>query len=109
MKKPPLYSLIYITTKNEIEAVTLARLLIESRLAACANIVESIRSLYCWKGKFHDEREALLILKTKTSLVAKLITHAKKNHSYECPCIVSFPIEKGSAGFLKWIGEQVSC
>ena len=100
--------LVYITTKNREEAQHIATVLVGERLAACANIVESIRSIYRWKGETHNDPEALLLVKTREDRVADLIKRARELHSYECPCIVSLPISDGFAPFLNWVAEEVA-
>ena len=96
-------NLIYITTGNLEEARAIGRELVSSRLAACANIIHDINSIYWWDGKIQDDREVLLIAKTKESLVPALIEKVKSMHSYECPCIVSLPILDGNKAFLDWV------
>ena len=96
-------NLIYITTGNLEEARAIGRELVASRLAACANIIHDINSIYWWDGKIQDDREVLLIAKTKESLVPALIEKVKSMHSYECPCIVSLPILDGNKAFLDWV------
>ena len=96
-------NLIYITTGTLEEARAIGRELVSSRLAACANIIHDINSIYWWDGKIQDDREVLLIAKTKESLVPALIEKVKSMHSYECPCIVSLPILDGNKAFLDWV------
>ena len=61
-------SIVLVTAGSEEEASTIGRTLVEEHLAACANIVPGIRSIYRWKGKIYDEQESLIIIKTRTSL-----------------------------------------
>lgn len=98
--------LIYITAASMDEAKSIGRELVSNRLAACANIIGHMESLYWWNGEIHDEREAVLIAKTKESLVPELITKVKSMHRYECPCIVSLPITDGNPDFLEWIAQE---
>lgn len=97
------YSLVYITTKNQQEALKIAKAALANRLAAGSNIINNIQSLYWWKGKVQSGREAILILKTKHSMVAKLIIQVKALHSYECPCIVEIPLGQGNPDFFRWL------
>lgn len=100
------FNLIYITAKDKEEAKKIGKELVESRLAACVNIIDNMNSIYWWKGKVCENCEAILIAKTKESLVAELIKKVKSMHSYECPCVVSLPILNGNKQFLKWIEEE---
>lgn len=97
---------IYITVSNMHEAKKIGRLLLEKRLAACVNILDAMQSLYWWEGTVQESREVVLIAKTTRRLVSELTTAVKENHSYECPCIVSLPIEAGNPAFLKWISDE---
>ena len=99
-------SLIYITAESMDEAKTIAKELVLNRLAACANIIDKVSSLYWWKGEIQDDREVIIIAKTKESLVPELIETVKAVHSYECPCIVSLPIVDGNPAFLEWISAE---
>jgi len=99
------YCSIYVTTASEDEAHKIGRALVEEKLAACANILP-IKSIYRWQGNIEEAGEAAMFLKTRSELVDKVIERIKALHSYEVPCIVSFPIEKGNPDYLKWIGES---
>ena len=99
-------SLIYITTSNRKEANTIAYEIINSQLAACANILEGTTSIFFWEGKICEEKEVSLILKTREDLVERLIEKVKKMHSYDCPCVVSLPIAMGNTEFLNWIDNE---
>lgn len=97
---------LYITTSDGDEATRIGRQVVEKRLAACANVVDSIRSIYWWEGKVQEAGEAVLILKTKESALAELIETVRRLHSYDCPCIVAFPISAGNPAFLQWIEDE---
>lgn len=99
------YCSIYITTGDEDEARRIGRTLVEERLVACVNILP-IKSIYRWKGKIEEEGEAAMFLKTRAELAERVIERVKELHSYEVPCIVSLPIEKGNPDYLKWIEES---
>ena len=99
-------AMLYITVADAKEARKIAAALVDERLVACANIIDRIYSVYRWKGKVEKGAESLLTAKTKQSLVKKAIARVKKLHSYECPCIVSFPIDKGNPDFLAWISHE---
>jgi periplasmic divalent cation tolerance protein len=100
--------LIYITTKDVAEARAIGRTLIEERLAACVNILDGMQSLYWWDGAVQDEREALLLAKTRGEMVPKLIARVKVLHSYECPCVVAVPIAEGHPDFLRWVADETT-
>jgi periplasmic divalent cation tolerance protein len=97
--------LVLITTSSEDEVYRLGKTLVEEQLAACANIVSGIRSLYTWKGEFCDETECLLMLKTRKQLLDPLIVRVKELHSYEVPEIMAVPMDGGSEDYIKWMEE----
>ena len=99
-------NLIYITAGSLDEARAIGKELVSHRLAACANIIDNINSIYWWDGEIQDAREVILLAKTKQSLVPELIERVKSLHSYECPCIVSLPILDGNKPFLDWVFDE---
>lgn len=96
---------VYITAPNESEAVNIAKRLVEERLCGCVNIVKDIRSIYSWQGKIEDDKEVLLIVKTKEGLFEPLSQIVKQLHSYTVPEIIAIPIIKGSKQYLDWLDE----
>jgi periplasmic divalent cation tolerance protein len=99
-------SIIYITVKDAEEAQRIGRALLDGRFVACVNIVEKIISDYWWEGKIVHDAEALLIAKTKKTLVTAVIEKVKSIHGYSCPCIVSLPVEEGNSDFLSWVRRE---
>lgn len=102
-----MYVLIYITTSGAEEARRIGKRMVEERLAACANVIEKVHSLYWWKGKLEESGEAVLLLKTKKDKIKKIIAMVKKLHSYENPAVVALPILEGSEEYLKWIEGEI--
>lgn len=98
--------LIYVTASNRDEALRLARALVEERLVACANVLDGATSLYWWDGKVQEEAEAVLIAKTRASLVESVVARVKALHSYSRPCVVALPIQAGNPAFLQWIDAE---
>ena len=98
---------VYMTASSLDEARSIGRELVESKLAACVNIIGQVQSMYFWNGRIQDDTEAVLIAKTTTSRLSELIARVKATHSYDCPCIVAFPVCGGNPDFLEWIGAQV--
>ncbi len=96
---------VFVTASSEEEAVKIGRKLVEEGLAACANILPQVRSIFRWEGAVSDERESLMILKSRMGLFEDLVTRVKRLHSYSVPEIIALPIGQGSADYLKWIGD----
>lgn len=101
-------SMFYITAEDMEEAKKLAKILVEERLAACVNVVPKIVSFFYWDGETQSEEETLIIGKTRTVLVDKLVETVKQHHSYDVPCIVTWKLDKGNPEFLNWINEETS-
>jgi periplasmic divalent cation tolerance protein len=98
--------LIYVTAPSREEAEKIAEAVVTERLAACANILDGVTSLFHWEGKLCRENEAVLILKTTEEKTDALTARIKELHSYECPCIVVLPIEGGNPAFLEWLHSE---
>ena len=98
--------MIYITAPGMEEAEKISRALLEEKLVACVNILDGMKSMYWWQGKIESASEVVLIAKTRESLVDRAIEKVKSLHSYDCPCIVSLPIQKGNKDFLEWLDQE---
>ena len=94
---------VYITAKDVQQARTIGRALVEERLAACVNIFDGMQSIYWREGNIDEDSEAVLIAKTRQSLLDALTRRVKELHSYSCPCIVALPVAGGRGDFLEWI------
>ncbi len=101
------YLIIFVTAANKKEAEKIAMGLIKDRLAACVNITDKIDSFFWWQGRVDRAKEALLIIKTKKTLFAKLIKKVKSLHSYEVPEIIALPIAAGDKKYLEWLSDSV--
>ena len=100
--------LLYVTAGTAEEAVHIGRVLVEARLAACANVIPGMTSIYRWQDRINEEPEVVLILKIRSDLVDEAVTLIKMLHSYACPCVVSIPLSGGNIDFLQWIIEETS-
>ena len=100
--------MVYVTTKDEAEAKRIARAAVDERLAACANVLGRIDSVYRWQGRVCEENEVVVILKTSERCKTELIHRIKELHSYECPCVVCLPIIDGHRDFLSWIDAETN-
>ena len=99
--------LFFVTVPNMEEGKKIARILVESKLAACVNIIPGILSIYEWKGMIEEGNELLLLIKTTEGKSDQLIQKVIELHSYDTAECIGFKIEKGSERYLKWISEIV--
>jgi periplasmic divalent cation tolerance protein len=102
------YITVFITAPNEEEAAKISRTLVGERLAACVNIIRSVRSIYRWQGRVEDEQEVLMIAKTKRDLFKRLQERVKELHSYKVPEIIGLPVIEGSKEYLDWLGQETA-
>ena len=99
---------LYVTASSAEEAKRLARVLVEERLVACANVLDGATSFYWWEGAVQESGEAILIAKTRADRVDAVVERVKALHSYSCPCVVALPILAGNPDYLAWIGEEAA-
>jgi periplasmic divalent cation tolerance protein len=107
-KNPMPVNFIYMTAGSKAEAQKIGRSLVESRLAACVNILDNMQSIYRWEEQLQEDSEVVLIAKTTDKRVPQLIDKVKSLHSYDCPCIISLPVSGGYPPFLDWIQSEVN-
>ncbi|HLV31419.1 MAG TPA: divalent-cation tolerance protein CutA [Chitinispirillaceae bacterium] len=100
--------IVYITTSDLDEARLIGKNIIKERLAACVNIFDGMHSMYWWEGTINETSEAVIIAKTDQDLLPSLIERVKSLHSYDCPCIVSIPVNGGNESYLKWLQSEVN-
>jgi len=99
------YAIVLCTTAPA-EADKIARAIVEERLAACVNIA-SVRSCYVWEGRFTQENEEQMIIKTELGMVEPLSKRLLELHSYKVPEIIVLPVIEGHQPYLQWVSESV--
>jgi periplasmic divalent cation tolerance protein len=100
---------VLVTCESLKQARTLARTLVERRLAACGNVVEApVRSIYRWKGRVESAQEFLVIFKSSRRRFAAIDAAVRKLHSYDVPEIIALPVIAGARGYLDWIADSVA-
>jgi periplasmic divalent cation tolerance protein len=100
------YISVYLTVASRKEAEIIAVALIRDKLAACVNILPAAHSMYRWKGKLVKSREIILVAKSRKSLFARIEKKVKSLSSYECPCVVAWPITAGYKPYLDWVAKE---
>ncbi|NNJ69795.1 MAG: divalent-cation tolerance protein CutA [Kiritimatiellales bacterium] len=98
--------LVYVTAANRAEAERIAVTVVEERLAACANLLGDIESIYWWEGKVCREQEVAFVLKTTDGCREQLVERIRQLHSYDTPAIVCLPISSGNPDFLRWVAAE---
>ena len=97
---------VLVTIDSLDAAQKIAGVLLERRRAACINIVPRVDSHYRWDGKFETDQEALMIIKTKASLMDELVDLVKEIHPYDVPEVIALPIVGGNQDYLEWIDRE---
>jgi periplasmic divalent cation tolerance protein len=100
--------LVFVMAANLKEASSIGRALVEDRLAACVNVISSVRSIYRWRGAIEESDECLMLIKTTSSSYPRLEKRVKQLHSYEVPEVIAMPLINGSAEYLKWVIDSVT-
>lgn len=101
------YRIVLVTCASIAEARRIGRSVVEKKLAACANIVARVESIYRWKGELERPREVLVMMKTSAGRLRALEREVKRMHSYDVPEFVVVPIMSGSREYLEWVGKSV--
>ena len=99
---------VLTTLATPEEAVTLVQTLLERRLIACGNILPGVRSLYRWEGKVADEREVIVLMKTKAARLEALELAFGELHPYKVPELLALPVSAGLHKYLEWIDDETS-
>jgi periplasmic divalent cation tolerance protein len=102
------YIQVFTTVEKREDAERIASSVVHTRVAACAQVLGPIHSIYRWKGKVEEAGEWLCVMKTRQDLFPALEKEIKRIHPYEVPEIVALPIVAGSASYLQWIDEETT-
>lgn len=103
-RPPAARPLLAISTAGRSgEAEELARALVDEGLAACVNVVPSVRSFYRWQGAVQSDPELLLLIKTTTERLEALRRRLRELHSYDLPELIAIELEHGDRDYLEWV------
>jgi periplasmic divalent cation tolerance protein len=98
--------IVLTTVADDERADSLARRLVEERLAACVNLHPVMESFYRWKGRVEHDAERQLVIKTTRDRLPALEARLRELHSYELPELLVLPVDRGGQAYLNWIVEQ---
>ena len=99
---------VLTTVSSDDEAVQLVRALLDRRLIACGTLLPGARSLYRWQGKVADERETLILLKTRSARLEALQNAFEELHPYKVPELLALSVDTGLEKYLAWINGETS-
>jgi|SRR5690242_2619636 periplasmic divalent cation tolerance protein len=98
---------VYAVFADAEESERIGRIVVEERLAACVNILGPIRSIYRWNGAVESNEEVAAIFKTTDEQAGALITRIAGLHSYDVPCIATWPIDRILGSYAEWVEDSV--
>jgi periplasmic divalent cation tolerance protein len=104
----PIFVTILVTCPNRAVGESIGRTLVEERLAACANLIPGLTSIYRWQGRVHRDREVLLVIKARRRQFRRLAARVASLHPYDTPQIVALPIVAGAKRYLAWLAESTA-
>ena len=102
-----MFLIVLTTVKNRAEAKKISEALVSEKLAACVNMLPSVSSVYRWRGKVARSSEVMLIIKTSSKNLDKLMARIKELHSYEVPEILALKVYRSLPQYLRWIDESL--
>jgi periplasmic divalent cation tolerance protein len=103
----PDFIVVLITVPSTEVGEQIASALVEQKLAACVNILPSITSIYAWQGEVQNDRESLLVVKTRAELFhERLVPAINARHPYDVPELIALPVVMGSKSYLDWIAAE---
>jgi len=102
------FVVVLVTAGDAEEAARIGRTLVVERLAACANVVGPIHSVYRWQGAVEEAAEHLLLVKARAADLPALEARVRALHSYQLPEVVALRVTAGSAPYLAWLAESTA-
>lgn len=99
------FLIAFTTFAREADAARVIRMLVEERLIACGNLFPGARSIYSWKGELKDEREVVVLMKTRKQDWAALLSRLHELHPYETPECLAVRVAAGAPRYLAWLDE----
>ena len=100
--------LVFTTFGNEDDAARVVRALVEERLIACGNLVPQVRSIYRWEGAIADEREVMVLMKTRKQDWTALLSRLHELHPYQVPECIAVRVAAGAPRYMAWLEEQLA-
>lgn len=97
---------VYVTHPDADTALALGRKLVEEGLAACANVLPGMKTVYRWQERIEEGTEAVMIVKTRADLMTALQARIISEHPFDCPCVAALPVAGGSPDYLDWISRS---
>ena len=98
----------YVTVPEMMEAARIARQVVGARLAACANIMPNVQSVYHWDDEICIDNEVTIIFKTSSACIDDLAAMVYAEHSYDTPCVTAWPLTGGHPDYINWMLRETA-
>ena len=96
---------VILSTAPVDGAGSIARSLVQERLAACVNVIPAVQSVYRWEGRVQNDEEALLVIKSVSGRIDELMSRLTQLHPYDVPEVLVLPVDGGSGRYLEWVSD----
>lgn len=107
IESPTVARVVLTTTSSQTEAESLARILVEEQLAACATLLPTALSIYRWKGRIESANETLLLIKTTHERIQALESRLRHLHSFDTPEFLVLTVDSANRDYLEWLQSSV--
>lgn len=101
-----LLRVVFVTAPSAEAARSIARVMIDERLAACVSTFPGVRSTYRWQGKVEEADEVFLMMKTVQERLPALAARIKELHPYNVPEVIALPVEAALPSYAAWVVEE---
>lgn len=98
---------VLVTVPDPETGRSLARRVVEDRLAACGNVIPGLTSVYRWAGEVQEDSEALILFKTTADGLPRLMKRVTELHPYDVPEFLALPVTHGHLPYLEWVKGEV--
>ena len=99
---------VYAVFANAGEAQRIGRLMVEEKRAACVNLLGGVSSIYRWQGKIEEAVECAALFKTSSEAADRLIARIAELHSYDVPCVESWPVGHALKRYADWVEDNIA-
>ncbi len=100
--------IVFSTFANEADAARVARVLVEERLVACAQLVPGARSIYRWQDEVREDAEVVVLMKTRKQDWTALLSRLHELHPYETPECIAVRVAAGAPKYMAWLDEALA-
>lgn len=94
---------VFSTFASEEDAARVARTLVDERLIACANLLPGARSIYRFNDAVADEREVVVLMKTRKQDWAAFQSRLHDLHPYDVPECIAIRVAAGAPKYMEWL------